>query len=123
MKHNFSCKRQAIHEMLISRKDHPCAKAIYDDLKGDYPDLSLGTVYRNLALFKKEGTVTTVCSINGEEHFDGNTEPHTHLVCTKCGSISDFFEEKLTVPSTIETKDFLVERKFVTYYGLCAKCR
>lgn len=123
MKHNFSSKRQAIYEMLMSRKDHPSAKEIYDDLKGDYPDLSLGTVYRNLALFKEEGTVNAVCSINGEERLDGNTKPHTHLVCTKCGSITDFFEEELTVLPTIETKGFLVERKFVTYYGLCAKCR
>ena len=51
MRRNFSAKRQAIYDMLINRTDHPSATQIYEDLKEDYPDLSLGTVYRNIYQF------------------------------------------------------------------------
>ena len=54
MRRNFSAKRQAIYDMLINRTDHPSATQIYEDLKEDYPYLSLGTVYRNISLFKDE---------------------------------------------------------------------
>ena len=61
MRRNFSTKRQAVYDMLKSRTDHPSAKQIYESLKADYPDLSLGTVYRNIGLFKEDGSALSVC--------------------------------------------------------------
>lgn len=125
MRRNFSTKRQAIYDMLVSRNDHPSAKQIYDDLKNDYPDLSLGTVYRNIALFKEEGIVDSVCNINGEEHLDGRTSPHIHLICTVCGKITDVYSDRLTALDKVYDNDnhFLVEKKVITFYGKCKTCR
>lgn len=126
MRRNYSSKRKAIYDMLKSRTDHPSAKTIYEDLKGDYPDLSLGTVYRNIGLFKEDGSVQSVCTLNGEERLDGNEEPHTHLVCTACGRITDLFTEELPVDDKAvgdDFTDFAVEKKVVTYYGKCSHCR
>ena len=53
--HNFSSKREAIFKTIASTKSHPSAKWVYDKLKDEIPNLSLGTVYRNIALFKEQG--------------------------------------------------------------------
>ena len=80
-KRNFSSKRNAIYNAVCGTDTHPSARWVYDKLKPEIPDLSLGTVYRNIALFKDEGKVSVICNVNGEERIDGNTEPHPHFVC------------------------------------------
>ena len=68
-----SKKRDAIHEILLASYDHPSVEEIYRRLKPDIPDLSLGTVYRNLALFREEGKAMSVATVAGQERFDGRT--------------------------------------------------
>ena len=78
-----SKKRQAILESLRSVTDHPTAEMIYNRLKPEYPDLSLGTVYRNLAMFKREGLITSAGVVDGLERCDFNVTPHAHFVCER----------------------------------------
>ena len=84
---NFSRKRMAILEALQGTTVHPTADWVFSQLKPKYPDLSLGTVYRNLKKFCETGKAASVGVINGQEHFDGNTAPHAHLVCSHCGAV------------------------------------
>ena len=70
-----SKKRDAIREILLASYDHPSVEEIYRRLKPDIPDLSLGTVYRNLALFREEGKAMSVATVAGQERFDGRTHP------------------------------------------------
>lgn len=58
-----SKKRDAILECVRSTKEHPTADWVYSQLKPSIPDLSLGTVYRNLASFKREGVISSVGAI------------------------------------------------------------
>ena len=69
---NFSKKRQLILDAIKSTNNHPSAKWVYESLKEEIPDLSLGTVYRNIALFKEEGLIVTVANLDGEERIDGD---------------------------------------------------
>ena len=57
---NFSAKREAIYKTIAESKEHPAAEWIYERLKHDIPDLSLGTVYRNIAVFKEMGIIKSV---------------------------------------------------------------
>ncbi len=84
-----SKKRQVILEALAATTAHPTAQELYQQLKPDYPDLSLGTVYRNLSLFAKQGDVMSVGVFRGQERFDARTEPHAHLHCVQCGRVID----------------------------------
>lgn len=77
-----SRKRDAILACVRATTCHPSAEWVYQRLKPTIPDLSLGTVYRNLSMFKDEGLVISVGTVGGLERFDGNTKPHTHFVCT-----------------------------------------
>lgn len=82
-------KRDAILQYLQSTKAHPSAETVYAALKPEIPDLSLATVYRNLSLFKKQGVVSAIATVNGTERFDGNCAPHVHFICEACGAVQD----------------------------------
>jgi len=84
-----SRKRDAILDCIRGTKCHPTADWIYQQLKPEIPDLSLGTVYRNLSMFKDEGIIQSIGVVNGLERFDYNTEPHTHFICTHCHQVID----------------------------------
>ena len=89
----FSRKREAILTCLHGTTCHPTAEWVYQQLKPQFPDLSLGTVYRNLAAFKAEGVIDSVGVVNGLERYDGNTIPHAHIVCESCGALLDAAEQ------------------------------
>ena len=77
-----SKKRDAILSCLCSTDTHPSAEWIYHRLKPQIPDLSLATVYRNLALFQREGRIISVGVVQNLERFDANVHPHAHFICT-----------------------------------------
>ena len=85
----FSKKRQAIYEALMDSLEHPNAEMVYQSLKADYPDLSLGTVYRNIKGMVQNGDVICVGHVDGKERYDAHLDPHVHLVCRGCGSVVD----------------------------------
>ena len=92
-------KRDAILEYLRNTKAHPSAETIYTDLKQQIPDLAMGTVYRNLTLFKEQGTVSSVATVHGVERFDANTDPHVHFICGSCDAVIDL--EEMEIPETL----------------------
>jgi len=121
-----SKKRDAILTCIRQTKCHPTADWIYQQLKPEIPDLSLGTVYRNIAMFREEGIIQSVGVVAGLEHFDGNTEPHTHFICTGCGRVLDL--EGVTLPR--EALDQAkacsggsIDSFQLQFTGLCAACR
>ena len=85
-------KRNAILSYLQATDEHPSAEMVYMGVKKDCPDISLATVYRNLALFRNQGLIQSVGTVHGNERFDGNTKPHVHFICTECGSVLDLPE-------------------------------
>lgn len=120
---NFSNKRNAIYEALKSTTEHPSAKTVYEKLKPDYPDLSLGTVYRNITRFKEKGIVMTVANVNGEERVDANTSPHAHFICNCCGGVYDVFDSQIEATTgSLLKKGFKIDSSSINFYGLCYKC-
>ena len=85
-------KRNAILSCLKKATVHPSAEWVYNQLKSEYPDISLATVYRNLNLFREQGLITSIGTVQGVERFDGNTDPHVHFICSRCGSVIDLTE-------------------------------
>lgn len=115
----YSRKREAIMQLLRNTKTHPNAEWIYTKLKPEFPDLSLGTVYRNLSMFREEGTVCCVASVNGQERFDADTSSHAHFICNCCGKVEDIeHAPKLQIPP-VRGK---VEAYQLNYYGVCEEC-
>ena len=92
-------KRNAVLQCLRESKEHPSAETLFAILKPQIPDLSLGTVYRNLNLFKQQGLAITVATVGGTERFDGNTLPHVHFICNDCGAVIDL--DDMSVPASL----------------------
>jgi Fur family transcriptional regulator, peroxide stress response regulator len=124
-KRNYSRKREAILKAVRSTTTHPTAEWVYQALKMEYPDLSLGTVYRNLSQFKDDGVIMSVGIVNGQERFDGNTAPHTHFVCSRCGAVLDIPDEHLD-PEAMERiaqrHHLRVESGDIILRGVCSDC-
>lgn len=124
-----SAKRDAILKALRETARHPGAQWIYDRLKPSIPGLSLATVYRNLNLFRKEGAALSLGVINGEERFDGFTEPHPHLTCGRCGAVEDIplfdaaaFEKNLAAALGSFVNGGNIAFRRTLFYGLCTRC-
>jgi Fur family peroxide stress response transcriptional regulator len=120
----YSRKREAILETIRSTKCHPTAQWVYEQLKPRIPNLSLGTVYRNISLFRQEGKLVSVGVVNGEEHFDSFTAPHPHCVCERCGKVFDFPCSDEVIPASL-TKNlagFVTDFRKTVFYGICPEC-
>lgn len=123
---NFSRKRMAILKLLRETDDHPTAEWVYERLRPKYPDLSLGTVYRNLHFFCQRGRAASVGVIDGHERFDGVTAPHAHFVCAQCGRVLDirrdfFGPEELERLS--QRTGLALESASVLFRGVCGQCQ
>ena len=118
-------KRNAILHYLQHTDTHPSAEMVYNHLKQEYPDISLGTVYRNLAMFKEKGQITSLGTVNGVERFDGNTMPHVHFVCTGCDGVSDL--PQIDVPEVLNREVTAqtggrIDLCQLTFVGQCNQC-
>lgn len=116
----------AILNALQETDVHPTADWVYARLKPRYPNLSLGTVYRNLKKICENGRAVSVGVINGQEHFDGRVDPHAHFVCKQCGAVLDvpeeFFQEEDFVRLFAKYR-LQVENARVLFEGLCPQCQ
>ena len=88
-------KREAVLDCLRSTTSHPTAEWVHAQLRAQFPDISLGTVYRNLAMFKDQGIITSLGTVGGVERFDANTEPHVHFICNQCYRVDDLPEMEI----------------------------
>ena len=122
----FSKKRQAIYDALFASREHPSAESVYQTLKAEYPDLSLGTVYRNIKNMVASGDVICVGAVEGKERYDAHVEPHAHLVCRCCGTVVDM---EITEGMALQCQAIARENKVdldlssLHFTGLCSACK
>ena len=120
----YSRQRESIVNFLASRTDHPTAETIYLNIKKDFPNISLGTVYRNLSLLEEIGQIIKISTGSGPDHYDFNTAPHYHFICRACNQVMDIdmdFENSL-LEQVKEATDLNVESGSVSLTGLCPEC-
>ena len=115
-----SPKREAILSCIRSTDCHPSAEWVYNMLKPQIPDLSLATVYRNLARFRQDGVVRVIGSIDGQERYDGDKSPHAHFICRDCGKVADLPQVEVNPPEMAQVGRS--ENCSVTFYGCCNEC-
>lgn len=121
----YSKQREEIKAYLSTRKDHPTADQVYTAMRTKIPNISLGTVYRNLNLLADTGEILRLQVGDKTDHFDYDTSPHHHFVCKKCGSVIDLAMP--SIDSVMETAALgfngTIEGYDIYFYGTCEKCR
>lgn len=85
----YSRQREMICEYLMSSCEHPSAEMIFDDLREKIPNLSLGTVYRNLKLLEETGRIRKITTHQNTDRYDARSDDHAHFVCNRCGLVKD----------------------------------
>ena len=85
----YSRQRESIKHYLMTTKEHPTADTVYMHVKKEFPNISLGTVYRNLNLLTDIGEAIKISTPDGGDRFDGRIEPHNHFLCEECGRLLD----------------------------------
>ena len=118
-------KRNAILSCIKQTKLHPSAEMVHEMLQEEHPDISLATVYRNLSLFKNQGLIQSLGTVNGTERFDGNTDPHVHFVCSNCSCVLDLTQ--MEIPQALNTEaencsGGKVNCCQLIFTGLCRDC-
>ena len=119
-----SKQRDSIMEFLSGRKDHPTADMVYMGVRQSFPNISLGTVYRNLTLLADIGEIARIRVGDGVDHFDADTSPHYHFICNECGDVSDLEMENMDTLTEAAGKNFggRIEGHVTYFYGQCENC-
>lgn len=120
----YSRQRESIKNFLCGREDHPTADMVYTSIRQEFPNISLGTVYRNLSLLVELGEIRKVTT-DGADRFDAKTVPHPHFVCRKCGRVMDvMIPVENPVMEVNENWDYgEVDECRMEFYGTCNECR
>ena len=120
----YSRQREAILKDLQSRRDHPTADMVYESVRKEYPNISLGTVYRNLAFLTESGQVLKITTPAGADHFDGFISPHNHFICKSCGRVEDmdYISSDSIVAEASADFDGEIEDCELQFYGKCHDC-
>ena len=116
-------KRNAILTCLQQTDPHPSAEMVHEMLPEEHPDISLATVYRNLAKCKAEGTIMSVATVKGVERFDANTNPHVHFICSNCDAVIDLHQIPMPQYNREECGGCHIESCSLTFTGICGSCQ
>jgi Fur family peroxide stress response transcriptional regulator len=120
----FSRQREIIYNQVKQNPVHPTADEVYTSLKKDNPNLSLGTVYRNLNMLSDMGMLLKIHIADGSDRFDGRTDNHYHMICDKCGKVFDVELDILDeIKKTVRGHEgHILTRVTLNLSGICASC-
>ena len=121
----YSKQRELVHNLIQDSHLHLTADDIYSTLKKDNPNLSLGTVYRNLAQLVEHKMIMKISTPDQPDYYDKNVDEHFHFFCTTCGSIEDLHMDELTdLQTVIEKKTgVIVQSLGISLKGICKACQ
>jgi Fur family peroxide stress response transcriptional regulator len=118
-------QRKVVLSALVERDDHPTVDQVFEDVKARMPGVSRTTVYRVLETLVELGMAKKTKHFESAARFDGNTDDHHHLVCTRCNAVVDFEDPKLRgirLPDTRRT-GFEITDLSIYFEGRCAECK
>jgi Fur family peroxide stress response transcriptional regulator len=120
-----SKQRDTILRVIINSKDHPRADRVYEQVRQEIPNISMGTVYRNLNSLARSGDIRQLDIADGTSRFDGNIEDHYHFRCEQCGLIFDLDEpvDRSISERVAKNTGFRVYRQRMELTGLCNACQ
>jgi len=118
----YSRQRELIYHCVKESCEHPTAEMVYRQLKPDYPNLSMGTVYRNLNLLADEGMLTRMPFT--VERYDATTELHSHFRCSRCERVMDLVQPYDPALDELAQKEsgYQITGHMLIFDGICPDC-
>lgn len=120
----FSGQRNAIKEFLMHTDTHPTADDIYIKIRESYPNISLGTVYRNLNFLLEQGEIIKIACDDKSVRYDGRLKPHYHAYCRICGRVTDILTDPMDHVNSLAAVHFngIIEGHVLLFHGICQNC-
>lgn len=118
-------QKAAIERVVLSSCDHPTAETVYNRVRGEIDNISLGTVYRVLGALAEQGRIREIAVPGAPSRFDKTTQCHAHFLCSSCGEITDISlqGDALLDRIKVDFPEVQVDEAEVILKGLCDKCR
>ena len=119
-------QRLAICRALAGNTSHPTAQSLFEQLRPEFPSLSLATVYNTLQTLADNCLIQELGEAgDGAIHYDADPSPHVNLICTRCHRIEDFLDAPLgrVARKVASDSGYELRGARVVYYGLCPRCR
>jgi Fur family peroxide stress response transcriptional regulator len=120
-----SRQRDLVLQIVRNSHRHPTADWVFEQARQQIPNISLGTVYRNLNLIREEGKIQELCFQNGVRRYDGDLRRHYHIRCTECGCVEDI-PHIASLPPIVEIEKltgYYIQDQRIDFLGVCPECR
>lgn len=122
----YSRQRESIMKYLLATKEHPTADMVYLHMRKEFPNISLGTVYRNLNVLTDIGEAIKIPAPDGGDRFDGTIMPHNHFFCTSCRKVLDLDLDMRNIEqvnkAASQNFDGMIESSTIIFLGKCSDC-
>lgn len=124
----FTIQREVILETLYQSDEHLTPEALHHLIQEKQPDLKTGiaTVYRTLSLLEESDMVTSLSfGAQGKKYELGAKDHHDHMICTECGTITEFVDEDIEKRQhdIADELGFKMTDHSMQIYGICKKCQ
>jgi Fur family peroxide stress response transcriptional regulator len=118
-------QREAILRLLRGTSSHPTADQIYDEVRKEIPNISKGTVYRNLKVLQEMGVISELNLNSTVSRFEAKQESHYHFRCEQCGRVFDVDEppDKELDRKIARRTGFKISYHQLEFRGLCHDCQ
>ena len=118
-------QRQVILEELKKTRSHPTADELYQMVRKRIPNISLGTVYRNLEILANCGLIKKLEAAGSQKRFDANVDEHQHVRCVECGRVDDLYCDSVNPLECVMRQqcDYEIYDYRLEFLGLCPECR
>ncbi len=126
--YKYTIQREVILETLYKSDEHLTPEALHQLIKEKFPELKTGiaTIYRTLSLLEDSDMVTSLSfGSQGKKYELGAKEHHDHMICTKCGTITEFVDEAIEERQHRIAEEFGFEMQdhSMQIYGICKNCK
>ena len=121
----YSKQREMILDAVKNNPIHPTADDVFAILRKTQPNISLGTVYRNLNLLSEVGYIRKIPVPNASDRFDGTIEQHHHMLCIHCGRAFDLQHDLVNhmAHEIFDQTGFRMNDCGLLVLGECKECR
>lgn len=117
-------QRSIVLQTVGNLHNHATADEVYEAVSKAYPNISRGTVYRNLAVLAEDGDIRKIEVADGADRYDHNTEPHYHIKCVRCKNVYDYGRRIDNINSFIEgSNGFQLIDYEIVFRGICPNCQ
>ncbi|MCK5146814.1 transcriptional repressor [bacterium] len=120
-----SRQRDLLLKILRNTKTHPVADWLFEEARTQMPNISRGTIYRNLGILHDEGKIKELSIRKGVLRYDGDMRKHYHISCLDCGRIDDVPHQinMLDESQIEEISEYQIYSHHLTFFGICKDCQ